>query len=137
MCIYVYVYQHLNAILWSARGIKENGHAEDPNAFHGDAVDAVDATDATADATAVEAPKEVAEEAPEAPKVTENGTAIIEDDDEEANCLGAWTYGKKYEVWKMLKHFETMEHEIFGENMSLEVWSHVFLAKITRYPLVN
>jgi hypothetical protein len=34
---------------------------------------------------AVEAPKEVAEEAP---KVTENGTAIIEDDDEEAKTGG-------------------------------------------------
>lgn len=68
-------------------GIKENGHAEDPNAFHGDAsaVDTTDATaDATADAMAVEAPKEVAEEAP---KVTENGTAIIEDDDEEVTCV--------------------------------------------------
>ena len=66
---------------------------------------------------AVEAPKEVAEEAP---KVTENGTAIIEDDDEEAK-----TGGLDLDMEKM--RFETFRSILkpwnmrFRENMSLEV----------------
>eukprot|EP00435_Cladocopium_sp_Y103_P065572 s569_g27.t1 len=60
-------------------GIKENGHA-DPDAFHGDASTA-DAVDASANEAA---PK--VEEVAEVPPV-ENGTATIEDDDEEVTCV--------------------------------------------------